>query len=724
MGRIKSKFNYRHVIAMAIVIASLLCSIFFYPHVFVRTKEMVVDLLTSFRFYIVNLANPGETRPETITSLSSLPSDIAFPLNWEEFKVTFVLWWRALWTKENFSNFWTKFSDVLYIIFIVLQLLIMLFLFLKALVMNAVRKENTDHGQDTKALKCYKKFEKKVLFRIKFWVKDFISFFKAERKIKYSTLFLVVWLFNLNILTIFGEVIAYLFYFVSSVNIGSIFVQIYKLLFDVVLMFRALPWYVWVIVIFALVVKFRTKRGYKKLNHMQAKNCGFVKSLSLCTLFSSPMGFGKTKLMMSMFLTATMVFKESTKESLFKAEYKFPNFPFVLFEDSLRAYIKAHKIFGLATIEEYVHLLEENFVNITSKEECTYRQSREAIFGYYWREYGLFYDNGMYKETLFEVLETYAKAFYVYSMETSFGVSNFAIREDNVLVSLGNFPVWDFDFFKRSSDLEHSYYTKILDFDILRKGKKVIPANEFADTFEFGVVVITELDKERGNTMDTSELKKFVDVANQKNDLFNYSFKMGRHPSTIDFKPYVKFFFDLQREMKVDADLREVCGDILTIEDVDDKRLALPLFFLEEIFYGIAFPRFSSMYEEYRFWHGNNTLLMYLFKSLLIPFFNFYDRTYNHFGYDVMKLGITTGKMDELPRLKDYYVMYKKDYAKRYSTDSHSAFYRKSALRKKKGLVDYPSYSSERATLEELEKQNSYFIRDLTSNFNIKDDEE
>ena len=89
-----------------------------------------------------------------------------------------------------------------------------------------------------------------------------------------------------------------------------------------------------------------------------------------------------------------------------------------------------------------------------------------------------------------------------------------------------------------------------------------------------------------------------------------------------------------------------------------------------------------------------------------------------------MKLGITTGKMDELPRLKDYYVMYKKDYAKRYSTDSHSAFYRKAALRKKKGLVDYPSYESERATLEELEKQNSYFIRDLTSNFNIKDDED
>lgn len=714
---------------MAIVIASLLCSIFFYPHVFVRTKEMVVDLLTSFRFYIVNLANPGETRPETITSLSSLPSDIAFPLNWEEFKVTFVLWWRALWTKENFSNFWTKFSDVLYIIFIVLQLLLMVFLFLKALVMNAVRKENTDHGQDTKALKCYKKFEKKVLFRIKFWVKDFISFFKAERKIKYSTLFLVVWLFNLNILTIFGEVIAYLFYFVSSVNIGSIFVQIYKLLFDVVLMFRALPWYVWVIVIFALIVKFRTKRGYKKLNHMQAKNCGFVKSLSTCTLFSAPMNAGKTKLMTSMALTATTVFKDSAKESLFKAEFKFPNFPFICFEKELNKLIKTHRVYSLATIEKWIKQrreLFERFLDDDNIVSCDREFGRKLLFGYFWEEYDFYYNNGMYIESIFDVLDTYAKAYYVYSMGCSFDVSNYAIREDNKLESIGNFPLWDFDFFKRNPYCleENSYYSKILDFDILRRGKKVVPLNEFADTFEFGVIVITELDKERGNSQDTQELKKLADIANQKNDLFNYSLKMGRHPSTIDFKPYAKFFFDLQREMKVDADLREVCGEILTVTEVDNKRLAMPLFFFEEILHTLLFPRFVSVHEEYRFWHGNNTLWMYLFKKMLLPFFNFYDRTYNQFGYDVMTLSVTTGRMDEPSTFKEYYVMYKKDFAKRYSTDSHSDFYRKSALKKKYGLIDYPSYESERASLKELRMQKSYFVRDLDSNFNLNNEDE
>ena len=44
------------------------------------------------------------------------------------------------------------------------------------------------------------------------------------------------------------------------------------------------------------------------------------------------------------------------------------------------------------------------------------------------------------------------------------------------------------------------------------------------------------------------------------------------------------------------------------------------------------------------------------------------------------------------------------------------------ALKKKKSLIDYPSYSSSRATLDELRSQNSYFIRDLDNVYDIKDD--
>ncbi len=68
---------------------------------------------------------------------------------------------------------------------------------------------------------------------------------------------------------------------------------------------------------------------------------------------------------------------------------------------------------------------------------------------------------------------------------------------------------------------------------MLRKGKKIEPLNPLADTFEFGVVAITEFDEDRGNTLDTKELKKAAEETNQKNDLFNYSPKMARHSATI-----------------------------------------------------------------------------------------------------------------------------------------------------------------------------------------------
>ena len=45
-------------------------------------------------------------------------------------------------------------------------------------------------------------------------------------------------------------------------------------------------------------------------------------------------------------------------------------------------------------------------------------------------------------------------------------------------------------------------------------------------TFEFGVIVMTEIGKERDNFLTIQELKKKVDECNQKNDLFNYSLKM------------------------------------------------------------------------------------------------------------------------------------------------------------------------------------------------------
>ena len=103
-------------------------------------------------------------------------------------------------------------------------------------------------------------------------------------------------------------------------------------------------------------------------------------------------------------------------------------------------------------------------------------------------------------------------------MQSSLIVSNYSIRTDNRFLEQGNFPLWLTDFFSERGRV-HSRHAHILDFDVLRLGRKVMENNPKAGSFEFGVVGITEIGKERGNNLELKEVKKGTDEANQKNDL-------------------------------------------------------------------------------------------------------------------------------------------------------------------------------------------------------------
>ena len=60
-----------------------------------------------------------------------------------------------------------------------------------------------------------------------------------------------------------------------------------------------------------------------------------------------------------------------------------------------------------------------------------------------------------------------------------------------------------------------------------------------------------------------------------------------------------------------------------------------------------------------------------------------------------------------------YYIMNKKIYSKRFSTDCFSDYFNNLASQTDIGLNDYISYQTEKASIEELKKQHSYFIESL-----------
>ena len=308
------------------------------------------------------------------------------------------------------------------------------------------------------------------------------------------------------------------------------------------------------------------------------------------------------------------------------------------------------------------------------------------LFGYDSRKYGLTYDDALKESYLFDVLSTYAQAFFIYVLETSLIVANYSVRTDNRLLSDGNFPLWALDFF--SDGQRRSRHSHILDFDVLRLGKKVLENNPKAGSFEFGVVAITEIGKERGNNLELKEVKKKNDETNQKNDLFNSWLKMCRHSATVDNFPFIKVFTDEQRPESWGADARDLC-DIVNIVSAGDTRLALPFYTIEDMLSEMAFNRFIALYYDFRYRRGDNTLLVYLLKSVTAWIWKRNARVYNKYGYSIVKVEKERGTMDGKAENKRYFLMNYKIYRKRFTTDCFSDYFNDLASKTNVGLSDY-----------------------------------
>jgi hypothetical protein len=83
------------------------------------------------------------------------------------------------------------------------------------------------------------------------------------------------------------------------------------------------------------------------------------------------------------------------------------------------------------------------------------------------------------------------------------------------------------------------------------------------------------------------------------------------------------------------------------------------------------------------------------------------------YGYSVAFLEKEKGTLDGRTERKKYFIMNKKIYSKRFSTDCFSDYFNDMAKKTSVGINDYLEYETEKATIEELKQQNSYFINAL-----------
>ena len=703
----------------ASITLSFIACMYFFPNALGRLVESVRDFGLSCAYYFCEIFQIDHTIVPTVNDYPKIPffdfsrpsgslPSAPIPDTLEAFKAEWTAYWRLWATKENVSAYLSALGDFLYYLAYALLILMPFVLIFVILFRRYLKSGNTDHGRESKPLQIFKKLSDVTYRPIKRFLGGFTDFLKATPV--FLKIWAVLWAFYFNLFTIVIEFFAFYLYLVISFDFGSIYRQVYKLFLDLWVIFDFLPG--WIIAIAALWIFNLICRniGYAELYHRERRNRGFINERGVVTIVYGEMGTGKTALITDMALSAEVQLRDQAFEVILESDIKFPNFPWRCFEDELKTAISFHVVYDLWSCKRWLKKKRVRW----QKSPCP-----ERIFGYDYARYGLTHDDALKTADVWKVLEDYACAYFIYTVQSSLLVANYSVRTDNLLSDLGNFPLWDTDFFKRDSRLQESYsrHAHILDFDMLRLGKILLKGNPHRNALGFGVYVVTEIDKERKNNLELqSERKRAADEdTNQKNDLFNAALKMSRHAAVVANRVFIRILGDLQRPEDWGASGREV-GEICYIADKGEQRLSLPFFspfYFFELLYLWVKSRFDALYVKYNYIRGDMTLFMYVLKNVKAAMEHHYERVYNTFGGNVLSLEIESGRMDGNVKRKKYFRQNKKIWANRYSTDCLSGIFEARGERNRIGIDDLKEYADVMARNDELLEQNSYFQNDV-----------
>ena len=692
-----------NIVFTALVALTLaLLGVFVFSSSYLRFGETCVEFGQAIAFYFCEIFGiehhivPSANAPSQVVG-----NMIKLPDNFGGFKEDTQSYFSLLFSGENFVGWWGSVTQTLSVLSKALVVLLPCMIAIWYLVKWLYGRSNTRHNKDTVPLTVFKFVSKYTYQPLKRFVGEYRCFLREHGWL--WKCWIATWVFHFNLASIIMGFLAYYFYFAVTFDLATLYPQLCRLFIDIQIPFKYFPYWSLVFVAWKLFQRWRRRIALSRLRHYEARNCGFINELPIVSITCGSMGKKKTTAITDMTLSQEVMFRQKALEILQHNDIKFPFFPWIMFEKELQACMEYGTVYNLATVKAWVGLKRTRFMR--------HHNAQWQLYGYDVGRYGFSYDDALSVSALFDVLETYAQAYFIYIIESSLIVANYSIRSDNILMDDGNFPMWLSDFFPQGHR-RNSRHAHILDFDVLRLGKKVIENNPNAGSFEFGVVAITEIGKERGNNLELQEKKKKDAEANQKNDLFNAWLKMCRHSATVDNFPFIKVFTDEQRPESWGADARDLC-DIVNIASSSKQKLAYPLYTIEDMIAEWSFNRFINLYYDFRFRRGDNTLLVHILKSITAWIWKRNVRVYNRYGYNTLKIEKERGTMDGKVESKKYYIMNRKIYARRFSTDCFSDYFNDMARQSRVGLNDYREYVTEKASVDELLAQNSYFINGL-----------
>lgn len=750
------KQDYRYYICVAITLGFLGCG-FLFPNALPRVAESCRDFGTSFVYYIYGIFadNPGScpVPPTVLTSPTWQWAESPweplslFPWTWEEFKVLWVDYWALFATGENLAAYWESFSGLFEIISKLLLVLMPLILPIIACSKNYTepREEDETEKEEKNALnsaektieptktsmlcRYFESFVFAVFYPLGRWMRSFVEYVKENRM--FFNAWITIWLLHFNVISIGISFLAFYMYFVVKFDLVTIYTQLVKLLIDISPMIRFLPGIVWVLIAFILLDYAAKEVGYGNLEHNERKNRGFLNERGVVTIIYGNMGTGKTRMLTSLALSAEKQLRDQALEIMLEVDMKFQNFPWHKLRAEVKRRMKEHLIVDIFSIRrwirawyaDYLYLEKRGLVSWFRKKirKRKTKLTHDFLFDYDIDHYRMTYNDNLTVTNIFDAMSDYAQAYFVYAIQTSLIFSNYSIRTDFDVNDNGYFPLYNDDFFRRKPEYipYESKYAHILDFDILRLGKRMLEDNPNKNALGFGVYIVSEIDKERKNELQirkSKASKKSKDTdseeeCTQDNDLFNACIKMIRHCTVIANRVFVKVLCDLQRPEDFGASGREV-GEVVFIDSKGEKAPVLPVFSPFWIISGLSFIHslFFKFYLKYINVREDKTLLLYLFKNVTAFYNHYLDRNEKLFGCQTFNLDVESGRMDGKAIQRKFYGMDKKDFSGRYCTDAMSSIF---DLPNTVSIADFVCYAGILATAAERDKQHSHFQSDI-----------
>jgi hypothetical protein len=701
--------TWRHALAIILCAGAVCFLAFVETSAYYRAFTSCVYFWRKLVYYVVFFfgegAKPGYLLPEMVGYPDAFPgmSGVDFAAFWGDV----TLFVPMLFTRGYSLNWVVSASDALMGLTRALMNLSLLACFAMIAFNSYFAESQALWSRKSPELKAWEWVKDHPLYRFVTWVCDYAKWFY---KSGYFYFVLTVLAFALRLPSYALDLVGEYLYFFASFDVVSLLDVAFAILISLFRSLNFVPLGGKVVIGYALFrwLSYRKARKLVEGKLMPHDEAVVNADTGVFTLILGVMRGGKTTLATAFARIANTVYHKNAYDNMNRVSLMFPSFPYQPFERDIVRLASKRRVVNMQQAAAFAYRLYEKSL-----------QKPSILYGYdVNRERSAFYD-GAVNIGLADALAIYAESYWIYFHGSNLIASNYPIRTDDLKVDKGHLVLWDYSTFRRKNKEmgKFSMLSHILVWDMLRFGKKVDPDSKWKDVAGPMVCVATEFGKEYGNMVTNSTYSATDEEANPKNDLLDYSMKLGGHLANIWHTNFFKFIADEQRSGSLSSNLVDVAQTIFTADPKNQtEKIALHLWWVEPLILDWIIRIRDKFYIKYRLNREDGTLMFRFLNAVASLAYQREAYVYNRFGYKECLLPNCTadssGNLIEGDTEKFYIINYI-DFAYRFESACMKDFLNAKKSDAIRGFFDLPTYLNIMPTKAEWDIQGSYVVSDL-----------